>query len=655
MGGLAALFLDRGAPVDRDLFYRLCTAVPCRSADGTHVWHGDGACLARLRFVTSDEDDAIAVDTHRSLVVAFDGRLDNRDELLASLNSDRRASDARLALEAVAKWDVDAPAHLVGDFAFITWDPVRRRVLLARDHMGIRPLHYAVSPGRVICATDIAAVLAHPSVTRQPNEAIVAQYLACDIANGAQTLYQGISRVPPAHVVAIHDAAPRLHRYWSAEPKRRIFYQSDDEYAAHCRDLLVRSVAARMRSPSPIAATLSGGVDSSSVALVAHLLVPDTPGPPLFSMVFPDRPDADEREYIDAVARRCGVIPVLVPPAAPTRSVAQRAAAWMDVPSMAADVMAEGMWNTMHARGYRVALTGAGGDFAYAGSIFHYADLIRSGRLLTFMRRYRDNSRAHDTGQSPVAWLQAGLWPALPLPVKRVLRPLASGVAARAGMARRPSWLRLPVESERFPEVPRGGSFAVEDLVRSLTGGLHSFFLDGSARAAAEAGMELRHPLLDVRLTEFVLAIPEEQRRRGPILKYVLRRALKNELPDVVATRTTKGDFAHCVWEALESVGGETFFRSLALADAGWVDGDRVLRLYSRMRDEVPRGPAHYGRHIPEIWMITAIELWFRSAFGGIMAAPWTNAQTHRHATMPLANRGVAVHIPPRNSSSTDR
>ena len=131
-------------------------------------------------------------------------------------------------------------------------------------------------------------------------------------------------------------------------------------------------------------------------------------------------------------------------------------------------------------------------------------------------------------------------------------------MAARAGMARRPSWLRLPVEAERFPEAPRGGSFAVEDLVRSLTGGLHSFFLDGSARAAAEAGMELRHPLLDVRLTEFVLAIPEEQRRRGPILKYVLRRALKNELPDVVATRTTKGDFAHCVWEALESVGGET-------------------------------------------------------------------------------------------------
>ena len=72
----------------------------------------------------------------------------------------------------------------------------------------------------------------------------------------------------------------------------------------------------------------------------------------------------------------------------------------MDVPSMAADVMAEGLWKAMHARGFRVALTGAGGDFAYAGSIFHYADLIRSGRLLTLMRRYRDNSRAHDTGQS---------------------------------------------------------------------------------------------------------------------------------------------------------------------------------------------------------------------------------------------------------------
>jgi asparagine synthetase B (glutamine-hydrolysing) len=193
-------------------------------------------------------------------------------------------------------------------------------------------------------------------------------------------------------------------------------------------------------------------------------------------------------------------------------------------------------------------------------------------------------------------------------------------MGSRAGLTGRPSWLRLPLERRREPEHPRGGLFAVEDLVRSLTGGLHSFFLEGGERAGAEAFIEARHPLLDVRLTEFVLAIPEEQRRRGPILKFVLRKALEPELPEILARRTTKGDFAHCVWDAFEGLGGASFFRSLAIADEGWVDGDRVLALYQRMRDDVPRGPDCYGRHIPELWMIAAVEIWYRSAFGGIMA-----------------------------------
>ena len=623
MGGLAAILHDDPQPVDQAAFDRLCHAVRWRCPDGVTSWLENGAAIARLRFVTSDAVDAPEASAERSLVVAFDGRLDNRDELIDVLGSETSASDTRLVLDAVSRWDADAAAHLLGDFAFVAWDPARRRALLARDHMGIRPLHFARLPSATICATDIAHVLSHPGVPRRVNERVIAQFLACSMWNGPQTLIDAVSRVPPAHTVVIEGGRVIVRRYWSPEPRQRVFYRSDDEYGDHCRELLTRSVSARMRSPQPIAATLSGGIDSSSVALTSHLLVKDSPPPRLFSMVFPDRPEADERQYIEAVAARCGTDPVLIAPSAPTRSIPGRAAAWMDVPSMAADSMAEGMWNEMAAAGYRVALTGAGGDFVYAGSIFHHADLLRRGRLVEFARRYRDDGRAHDTGRGSLAWLQAGVWPALPVPVKRTVRPLARWAASRIGLLHQPRWLRLSLEREPMPDTPRGGSFAVEELVRSVTGGLHSFFLEGSERAGAEALLELRHPLLDVRLTEFVLAIPEEQRRRGPILKFVLRHALRHELPPILANRTTKGDFAHCVWDALQALGGEPFFRSLAIADAGWVDGRGVLDLYRQMRDDVPRGPQHYGRHVPEIWMITAIELWFRA----IMEPSWTTAQ----------------------------
>jgi asparagine synthase (glutamine-hydrolysing) len=631
MGGIAAVFLDAEAPIDRARFHRICTAVPYRSPDGIDAWYGDGAAVARLRFVTADVQDRLAVDVARGLVIAFDGRLDNREDLIAMLDAAPADPDAHLVLNAVARWGVDAAGKLVGDFAFVAWDPRNRRALLARDHMGIRPLHYCVQRGRTICASDIASLLADETVPRRPNERVVAQYLACAMSNGTETLFDGISRVPPAHCVAIDDRGATPHRYWSAEPRSRIRLRSDDEYADGCRELLIRSVRDRMRSVSPLAATLSGGIDSSAVALTAHLLVPSAPPPMLFSMVFPNHPAADERPYIDAVAKKCNGSPVLVPPAAPSRSLTQRAHTWMHVPSMASDSMAEGMWNAMHARGFRSALTGAGGDFVYAGSVFHYADLLRSGRVLEFARRYRHDGRAHDTGRGPLALLQAGVWPALPLPVKRALRPIARIAASRVGVRSQPAWLRLPLERPEHPLAPRGGSFALEELIRSLTSGLHSFFLEGSERAGAEALLELRHPLLDVRLMEFVLSIPEDQRRRGPILKFILRQALKDELPPLLAARTTKGDFAHCVWEAIEALGGETFYRNLAIADAGWVDGEHTLRLYKQMRDDLPLGNERYGRHIPEIWMLTAIELWFRA----IMEPSWTTSQASRVPTAP--------------------
>ena len=367
MGGLAAILHDQPQSVDHALFDRLCHAVRWRCPDGVAPWHGEGASIARLRFVTTDGDDAPEAAARGSLVVAFDGRLDNREELIDALGVDHAASDTRLALEAVLRWDADAAARLLGDFAFVAWDSLRRRAVLARDHMGIRPLHFARLPGTTICATDVAHILAHPAVPRRANEGVVAQFLACAMWNGSQTLIDGVSRVPPAHAVVIEDGNVVVRRYWSPEPRKRVFYRSDNEYADHCRELLVRSVSARMRSPQPIAATLSGGIDSSSVALTACLLVKSQSPPKLFSMVFPGRPEADERQYIEAVAKRCGADPVLIAPAAPTRSIAGRAATWMDVPSMAADSMAEGMWNHMSAAGYRVALTGAGGDFVYAG------------------------------------------------------------------------------------------------------------------------------------------------------------------------------------------------------------------------------------------------------------------------------------------------
>jgi asparagine synthase (glutamine-hydrolysing) len=619
MGAVAGILHWTGAPIERVNLERMVRASAHRGPDGAASRIGDRAALAHLRFTTvaPGAGDQPLVDPVRALWFVFDGRLDNREELIDRLDVvDSDASDARLALEAFARWDSGAPRHLLGDFAFIGWDDRRRRLVCARDPMGVRHLHYYASRDCVVCATDLAQVLAHPSVPREPEPSVAADYLAGNVRNTPATLYRGVCRVPPGHVLVGDAGSVRLEQYWSAEPRSPIRYPRDEDYAAHCRELMTRSVEARMRSDRPIAAMLSGGLDSSSVVSIAHRVV-RTGGPPPrpFSMVYPDRPESDEREFIDAVARHCGTESVHVLPGPITAGELDgQARRWVGTPAMPADEMANTLYAAMRERGHRVTLTGVGGDFLFGGSVFQYADLLRRFRVVAAVRRFVDDCHADDTGRSALGLLQAGVWPLLPPAIKSALRPLARRVVHTGG---EPPWLRIPgTPAEAHPARPRGGSFATEDVTRLLGSGMHAFFVECAERAAAHAGIELRHPFLDTRLVEFGLGIPDDQRRRGRYTKYVLRQALGDDLAAPVRARRTKADFSHAVREAIESLGGEHFYASLHIAEAGWVDGDVVAAKYRTMRDQYPQGSAVYGDHVPSLWMIAAVELWFRSAFG---------------------------------------
>lgn len=148
-----------------------------------------------------------------------------------------------------------------------------------------------------------------------------------------------------------------------------------------------------------------------------------------------------------------------------------------------------------------------------------------------------------------------------------------------------------------------------------LASGMQTYFIECGDWAAAQSAIELRHPFLDARLVQFALNIPDDQRRRGPYSKYILRQALAGHLADDVRRRRSKAAFGYCVVEALDSLGGEAFFRSLAIASAGWVDGNALVRLFDSMRRSFAAGDAAYGKDIPALWMVAAVELWFRDTF----------------------------------------
>ena len=546
-------------------------------------------------------------------VLYFDGRLDNRHELHRELAVPSSCADGELALHAVEKWGAAAPSRLLGDFAFLAWDVRDRSVLLARDHLGIRPLYFHAFDAGVRCAGSLAELLADPAIRRRVDEDSVARFLAGVPENGPRTLYADVARVPPGHVALVTPGHVRFSAYWTAASARPVRHRSDADYEAHCRELLTESVRCRLSGDEQAAVTLSGGLDSSAVTACGHLLVRDRIPPAPFSLVFPDHPAADERSFIEAVEKRIGRPATKVMPArADVATLARFAASTLDLPPTPSDVMAVPLWRSMAAHGHGVALTGVGGDYVFSGSDFHYADLLRSRRWLAALHAWRAARAEAEGAHSSVALLTKGMWPALPTGLKYMLRPAARVLGGRLSDRTPRPWLRLAVRTASLPDDPRGGSFAVEDIVRGLTSGMHSYFVEAAGRVAAGCGVELRHPLLDVRLVEFMLAIPEEQRRRHTLDKWLLRRALNDCLPAAVRDRRTKGDFSHVARQVFEAT-GERFYGDLQMARCGWVDGPAISRFFSQTSQRFADGIDAYAGAIPALWSVTAVELWLRA------------------------------------------
>ena len=184
-----------------------------------------------------------------------------------------------------------------------------------------------------------------------------------------------------------------------------------------------------------------------------------------------------------------------------------------------------------------------------------------------------------------------------------------------SGIARERNWLRLaPTARDVVPDPPPGVSHATWEITCSLRDGWTSYFIESAERSASEASFEDRYPFMDARVIAFALSLPEDQRRRGAITKFVFRSAVPELAPEV-ATRLTKADFGHLLARSLAALGGADFFKSLVIAEAGWVEPGELARRYDRSTRTTP-DDVRTGRDLPMLWMIAATELWFRACYG---------------------------------------
>jgi asparagine synthase (glutamine-hydrolysing) len=590
------LHLD-GRPVEQSVLDRMSARLSHRGPDGGGVWaHGTVGVGHRLLHTTPESlcERQPCVLASPPLALVADARLDERDELIAALGLERgrarRMSDPDLLLAAYAKWGERCLERLVGDFAFAVWDARSQTLFCARDPFGVRPLYYHRSGRLFAFASEIKALLCHEGVPRRLNELQVACHLESIVSDPEITFYEGIVRLPGGTSLTVsRDRTTGPVRYVGLDAVPEVRLRNDAEYADAFHALFTEAVRCRTRSAFPVGSTLSGGLDSSSIACTARAVHPSTASEPVrtFSAVFPGLPEperqiVDESRYIDAVVATGGFQPHLVHADQHTPLEALDDVLWhLDEAPLAYNLyMHRALYGAAQRSGSRVFLDGIDGDFtvgygyerlaAFARAerwdsfeqevralsavneahglrprhfvqdfALPYCDeLARGGRWLTWARTTRELTRRFGTsrrrllihhGLRPLA--TAVLSPAAPR-VRRnngfsVVDP---GFARRVGLAARPR-----LEGADASADDRGtGKTRWPDLSG------YQYVLEIADRTASAFSLEPRYPFFDRRLFEFCLGLPPEQRLSGGWTRIILRRAMEGVLPPEIQWRPMK-------------------------------------------------------------------------------------------------------------------
>jgi asparagine synthase (glutamine-hydrolysing) len=625
MSGIAVIHNLDGKPVAPKLLTRMLDAIAHRAVDGREGWIEGATAMGHARMWTTPEavyePQPYCVGTGKeALCLVLDGRVDNRGELRAALGAagsePSNDTDAELILRAWQCWGEQSPKKIIGDFAYIVWDGRQRKLFCVRDACGIRPLFYYCDTRRLLCGSELHQLLACPAVPREPNATTIAEYMCATLTAADETLFRHLRRLPPAHYLVADRGAITVKRYYDLDPGRTIRYATDDQYAEHFLEVFKEAVRCRLRMRTPVAAELSGGLDSSSVVATVLALQREGQGPPAppecFSIVY-NEPECDERQYAEEVAAAGGIkCNFVAPTLLDYGKCLEQVRRYSDLPDYVNGAVFDGLREELVRRGLRVVLTGLGGDQWLQGSEHYLCDFIRSlqwrelSRQLHCDRRFGKLNSHSDRLRVLLRW---GLKPMLPKAAVRLLKRLLHRPpyphSIEAVFARDIS-LAARLGSE--PPRPRRMTYAQRTIYDYWVSPWAFHLLEMDDRSNAWAGVEGRHPFYDRRVLEFAFAIPEEQRARLDLTKFVLREAMKGLLPERIRERRTKGLFGRVFIETFNRIGGEPFFETMSMESKGWVDARRMRQLcHERL--------AAYPSNLWPLWTTFAAELWFREVF----------------------------------------
>src|SRR5688572_11169125 len=354
-----------------DLLHAMCERMAHRGPDseGLMVREGIALGMRRLAIIDLVTGEQPAFNEDETVAVILNGEIYNYRELRTRLeklgHSFRSSSDTEVLPHLYEEYGTEMVQHLNGMFAFALWDSRRRRLFIARDRFGEKPLYWGIFDGTLLFASEPKVLLAHPAVRPGLNLEALRQYLSFDYIPAPLSIYEGISKLPAAHTLTLEDGRVEVQRYWCLSYQTRTPVPSEAEAAEQLQSLLADSVSMRLVSDVPLGVLLSGGVDSSTVAAMA--VRASSEAVKTFSISFAES-SFDESSYARAVAKFLGTDHHEERLSANlAANLVSEIGSWMDEPFSDPSLVPTYLLSRFTRKHVTVALGGDGGDELFAG------------------------------------------------------------------------------------------------------------------------------------------------------------------------------------------------------------------------------------------------------------------------------------------------
>ena len=604
--------------VDQQILAGMLSVLHHRGPDDAGVFFDKDVALGmrRLSIIDLDGGKQPISNEDGSITTVFNGEIYNylplQEELEGRGHRLRTASDTEVIVHLYEDLGEECVQHLRGMFGFAVWDARKRRLLLARDRLGIKPLYYTRAGGRLIFGSEIKAILQHPSVQVLLNHEGLNNFLSLKYVPAPQTMFEGIHALPPGYLLTCDENGVKVRRYWDLSfAKHRNGHLPEETYAEQLEALLRESVKLHLASDVPFGAFLSGGVDSSTiVALMSQFLS----GPvKTYSVGFAGHGEKfSELPYARLVAKQFKTDhhEVFIRPSHLV-DLAQKVVWHLDQPLAEHATLANYMVAELASRDVKMVLTGEGGDELFAGYARYSGE-----RLSPFFQRI----------PQAVKWL--ALAASSHLPGLRRQKLALYALSQREEATRFVNW--FPLFNSEMKE-----ALLSNDLKDSLRGcdadsvfGEHLASTDASEpldrmlyvdtklwlpdlllargdKMSMAVSLEARVPLLDHKLVEFAATLPQNLKVKGLVRKYLLKKVSRRWLPSEIIDRKKQGfPMPSSLWFRNEA---RSFVRDVlspsALRRRGLFDPIFVEKLIEQHENG-------FADHGALLWGLMSIELW---------------------------------------------